>query len=291
MEDAVRPNEQAFKAMYRRGYCTWLSLYEMTIADTKTHLPLWDCLLQLEKAFLYYPSFPENLAVDVSFSNTVIATGISTWRTTQGPCDLPSFDQEFFIQVASDRPTILAISNPRQSGFVFPRYFGEDDNHITLLILAWTYILSARWAEIIPGASGPEYNNYVAEWDDNNISFERTPTGSTTEIIDLGDIDDGAARWWAAVLALEGGWDASIRSDKGHILHSPWYTKLVSEQRFTLSRRTKSRPFPAQYRAASFATALIIERFSYRTFEFAVKYDSTKRRSVRPYHGARISIN
>ncbi|KAF8861685.1 hypothetical protein BDZ45DRAFT_586758 [Acephala macrosclerotiorum] len=255
MEDAVRPNEQVFKAMYERGYCTWFSLYEMTTADTKTHLPWWDCLFQLENAFLGHPSFPENLAVNASFSNTVIATGTSTWRTALGDYDLPSFYQEFFIPVASDRPTILAISDPQQSTFLFSRSFNEDD-HMTLLILAWTYILSARWAEIIPGASGPEYSNCEAEWDDKNVPLERAPTGSTTAIIDLGDIDDGAARWWAAVLAMEGGWNASIPSDKGHILYSPWYTKLVSEQRFTLSRGTKSRPLPAQHRAASFTTAL-----------------------------------
>ena len=58
MEDAVRPNEQAFKAMYERGYCTWFSLYEMTIADTKTNLPWWDCLFQLENAFSRPPFFP-----------------------------------------------------------------------------------------------------------------------------------------------------------------------------------------------------------------------------------------
>jgi hypothetical protein len=270
MEDAVRPTEQAFKAMYERGYRTWFSLYEMTIADTKTHhLPWWDCAFQLENIFPDHPSFPESLAVDASFSNTVIATGISTWRTAaQGPCDLPSFDQEFFIPVASDRPTILAISDsdPQQSTSVFPRSFSEDDDdHITVLILAWTYILSARWAEIIPGASGPEYSNCEAEWDDKNLPPERAPTDSTAAIIDLGDIDDDAARWWAAVLAPEGGWNASIPSDRGPILHSPWYTRLVSEQRFTLSRGTKSRPLPAQHRAASFTTAL---RYlsSYREF-------------------------
>jgi hypothetical protein len=96
MEDAVRPNEQAFKAMYERGYRTWFSLYEMTIAETKSHLPWWDCLFQLENAFLDHPSFPENLAVDAPFSNTVIVTGKSTWKTAQVACDLTSFDQEFF---------------------------------------------------------------------------------------------------------------------------------------------------------------------------------------------------
>jgi hypothetical protein len=139
---------------------------------------------------------------------------------------------------------------------VFPRSVSEDDDHIALLILAWAYILSARWAEIIPGASGPEYSNCEAEWDDKSILLKNAPTGSTTATIDLGDIDDDAARWWAAVLALEGGWNASIPSDKGHILYSPGYTRLVSEQRFTLSRGTKSPPIPAQHRAASFATAL-----------------------------------
>lgn len=114
---------------------------------------------------------------------------------------------------------------------MFPRSLSEDEDndHITLLILAWTYILSARWADIIPGASGPEYSNYEAEWDDKNILPETVPTGSTTAIIDLGDIHGDAAWWWSAALALEGGWNTSIPSDKGPILYSPWYTKLVSE--------------------------------------------------------------
>lgn len=251
MEDAVRPSEEAFKAMYERGYCTWFSLYQMTVSDSKTHLAWWDSTPQLENAFPEYPSFPENLALDKSFASTIVATGTSTWRTTAqvGACDLPSFDQEFFISVASDRPVILAISDPQESAaFVFPRCASEDDDdHMTLLILAWTYILSARWAEIIPGASGPEYSIHKAKWDDEN----------TIVSIDLGDIDDDAARWWTAVLAPEGGWNASIPSDQGRILYSPWYSKLVSEQRFTLSRRTKSRPpLAEQHCAASFTTAL-----------------------------------
>ncbi|KAL3419517.1 hypothetical protein PVAG01_09739 [Phlyctema vagabunda] len=253
MEDAIRPNEQAFKAMYERGYCTWFSLYEMTVADTETNLPWWDCLPSLRDAFLNYPTFPENLAVDASFSNTVLAKGISTWRTAQRPCGLNSFEQEFFIPVASDGPVILAISDTPP--FAFPRCIGEDEDHITLLILAWTYVLSDRWAEIIPGASGPRYSNYKADWDNDDIPFGNVTTRSTTAIIDLGGIDDDA-RWWAAVLAVEGGWSASIQNDKDGTLYSPWSTKFVSEQHFTLSRGTKSQPFSSQHRPASFAAAL-----------------------------------
>ena len=136
MEDAVRPNMQAFQAMYERGHCTWFSLHEMVIADSKAQFPLSDYLLQFENAFLDYSSFPENLLVDTSFSNTVVAAGISTWRTTQGSCDIPSFDQEFFIQVASDRPTVLDISDSPQSTFMFRGGFSEEDDHVTVLILA-----------------------------------------------------------------------------------------------------------------------------------------------------------
>lgn len=83
MEDAVRPNEWAFKALYKRGYRTWFSLYEMTIADSKANLSWWEYVSQIENAFLDYPSFLANLAAK-SYTNIAFATGISTWRTIQG---------------------------------------------------------------------------------------------------------------------------------------------------------------------------------------------------------------
>lgn len=256
MEDAVRPSKQAFKAMYERGFRTWSGLYEMTIADTKTSQ--WDCLSQLDDVFRDHPSFPEDLAIDASFSNTVIAKGISTWKTSQGPCDLPPFDTEFFFHVASDRPTILDISNSPNSAFEFRRFLNDNDSddHIALLVLAWTYILSARWAEIIPGASGPVYSSSEAQWDDERIGLGKAFNGSTTTIVNLGNFDNDAARWWAAVLAAEGGWIASVSSNKGRALYSPWHTKLISEHRFILSCNLRSRPILASSCAASFTTAL-----------------------------------
>jgi hypothetical protein len=72
MENAVRLTEEAFKAMYERGYRTWLNLYEMAIVDTR--LP-WDNLPkpQAGTAFPDHPYFPDNLAAHASFLNTIIA--------------------------------------------------------------------------------------------------------------------------------------------------------------------------------------------------------------------------
>ncbi|PVH87931.1 hypothetical protein DL98DRAFT_648836 [Cadophora sp. DSE1049] len=206
--------------------------------------------------------FPENLNLDKSFSNNILAKGTSTWRTAQSPCDLPSFDQEFFLQVASDRPVILDISGAWKPDFDPSRFCGEDGEHLAVLILAWTCILSARWAEIIPGVSGPEYGESQARWDGWSTSFEKSSGGSGKVIVDLGEVDDDAARWWAAVLAPDRGWSASIMSDGGHILYSPWYTKVLSEQPFKLSRNSGSPP-PLGYRSAASFTKALSYLFSY----------------------------
>jgi hypothetical protein len=79
MEDAIRPNEQAFKAMYDRGYLTWYNLFEATLTDSKSHLPVRKGLYQLENAFPDYPAFPADLEVATNFSNDALVYGTSTW--------------------------------------------------------------------------------------------------------------------------------------------------------------------------------------------------------------------
>ncbi|KAF4630954.1 hypothetical protein G7Y89_g7181 [Cudoniella acicularis] len=257
MQDAVRPTAQAFKAIYERGYHTWSNLHQKTITEAS---PPWlEYLLQLETAFPHHPSFPDNLALGASFSNTVNAKGISAWNTGTSPgnCDLPPFEREFRIPVASDRPVVIEIEDLKPDSVVFSRCLGEEGNdHVALLILAWTYVLSARWAEIIPGVLGPEYTSWEAGWEEEGKADESERAFTAITTVDLGDIDDDAARWWSAVLAVEGGWKACIQNEKGHILHSPWYTKLISEHRFILSRSLKCSLPQTQYHAASFTTAL-----------------------------------
>lgn len=250
MADAIRPDEQAFKAMYERGYRTWSGLHKKAIANIDADPQPWSgCLLRPENAFKHYPRLPQNLIA----SKSTVAEGISTWRTTEGCCDLPPFNQEFLIWVATVNPAIITVSEPDQSTFLLSRRIDGDSDHTVLLFLAWAYILSARWAETMHGLSGPTYTEFEAEWEDKTVTLENDSTISATINIELGDITEDAGRWWAAVLAFEGGWKTTLSDDD---FHSPWYTKLQSKHRFTLSRSTKSRPCPAQYHAPSFATAL-----------------------------------
>ncbi|MCJ1345861.1 hypothetical protein MMC31_004070 [Peltigera leucophlebia] len=53
--------------------------------------------------------------------------------------------------------------------------------------------------------------------------------------VDLRDLHDDAARWWAAILAPGEGWRAEIKAD-GIVYRSPWSICIVASQQFKLRR-------------------------------------------------------
>jgi hypothetical protein len=253
MEDAVRPSVEAFKAMYDRGYQTWAALWRTAAA--RNHLQ--PQLSSLYSAFPNHPYFPEKLIVNKSFSNTATVRGETTWRTSRGPCDLSSFQEEMILQVASNRPTPIVFSSGPYSMTSFLNRVAREITHVPILVLAWAYILSARWAELIPGAYISDYHSHQAQPNSGNRPYG-LEDGENNVVVDLGDVDDAAARWWAAVLAAhaDGGWDASIRSDTGVLLCSPWSIRTQPGSNFTISANIKPCSAMENPRPASFSTAV-----------------------------------
>lgn len=75
-------------------------------------------------------------------------------------------------------------------------------------------------------------------------------------VVDVGDVEDGATRWWAVVLSVNGGWHATIRNTTGGLLHSPWSTTLKSERAFILSAKPNMSSDTTKHSPASFNSAL-----------------------------------
>ena len=220
MQDAVRPTEQAARSMYARGYRTWYRIFES--ASEETRLPR-DCLRRLATAFPNLPHFPNNVAVNEIFRNTALVKAVTTWAPIQDPGHLPPFTEEAIFNVAWDRPTkVILTSDTQCSTAALPDIFGQQSSHIPILLQGWSYILSARWVELIPEAHLSPRNMPRSE-DEQNTATQPVAT------INIGSVSQDAARWWTAILSVEGGWDATIRSKKGDILHSPWSTTLASE--------------------------------------------------------------
>ncbi|KPM35930.1 hypothetical protein AK830_g10660 [Neonectria ditissima] len=231
MEDAVRPSQQAAKAMFGRGYRTWAKLSETACSDKQFER---DCLSHLQSAFPNHPHFPQNLEVDNSFSNTIQVKGWTTWACSEEAHNLPSFQDEILFAVATDAPTpVVFTSDVRRSTTTLPEIFGLEGNHIPILMQAWTYILSARWAELIPGAC---VSQEIRTNQDFDAGSEMPGEDNPSITVNVGAVDQAAANWWTVILSADGGWNATIRNPnaKGGLLHSPWSTKFTSEQAFVI---------------------------------------------------------
>ncbi|KAF4975874.1 hypothetical protein FZEAL_7397 [Fusarium zealandicum] len=236
MEDAVRPGEQAARRMYARGYQTWFALFET--ACKETYLPR-DCLQRLRTAFPNQPRFPDNIDVDISFTNVALAKGTNTWLPAEEPGHLPPFQDEVVFHVAWDKPTrVILTADIRNSMPALPGIFGRHSNHIPILLQAWAYILSARWAELIPGARISQQDASRSDGDPNGPLPMEVNQAAVT--INIGAVSGDAARWWTAILSVEGGWDATIRNRKGELLHSPWSTIIVPDRPLIISAEIKT---------------------------------------------------
>ncbi|KAI2634953.1 hypothetical protein GGS26DRAFT_551935 [Hypomontagnella submonticulosa] len=210
MEDNLRPTDKAYKAIYEKAYKTWYRLWAGAAKDYS--LPL--TCLEAEQLFIHHPVLPVGLDPD----DSGLVTAKSTWISSEGCCDIPPFEQTLQMVVIAATPTpIILTSDPSLTPF---QWVGKDDGHLTVLVLAWAYALSARWAEIIPRASPIEYTTSQAPWIARRTTDEASESDRTT-VVNLGNPSSEAARWWAAVLAPGEGWRTAIPHVRWRLL-SPW---------------------------------------------------------------------
>jgi hypothetical protein len=140
---------------------------------------------------------------------------------------MPAFEQRFQVTPSVGKPT--AILATADANIPFQKCLGKDNN-LTVLVLAWAYALSARWTSIISGAAPLEYTASQAKWAGNR----HRPRDEASVIVQLGPINDDAARWWEAVLAPGQGWKTSIPHKQYRFL-SPWTISLDSTRPTLLS--------------------------------------------------------
>ncbi|KAK3994376.1 hypothetical protein QBC44DRAFT_391556 [Cladorrhinum sp. PSN332] len=128
-------------------------------------------------------------------------------------------------------------------------------------MLAWAYILSARWAEIIPGAS----LIYTASKADGYLPDQSPPVNQPSLTVDITDVDADQARFWAAVLAPDQGWHATVSLGDDGTWVSPWSVLLKPGFDFFVQAKLDIRPHGSETVAPSFSRALrFIDNFCHR---------------------------
>ncbi|OAT07851.1 hypothetical protein BDBG_03874 [Blastomyces gilchristii SLH14081] len=147
------------------------------------------------------------------------------------------------LPVSINHPTRLTLSENLDP--TYRKWFKREESHLSVLILAWSYIFSARWVELMPGAH--------LTYTEKHVEYDNKGDEQTQVMVDIGNVDDEAARWWAAVLSSGEGWQAYLTWE-GAKFRSPWSTVLETRAKFTLACRKPLCHMSTT--AASFTTAV-----------------------------------
>lgn len=224
-ENAVTPPPESCRSVFELGFRAW-SCYSQRVSRGAKQEAL-EGLRTVDHAFPGHPALPSSLNLEKS-SDCWIASGSSFWDAAAGSTSsgsslsscgpgLPEIGpQKHSFYVTKSKPAKLTLSGSSESGLL--SLLGDKDDHLTILILAWAYILSARWTELIPGANNVQYTSARAE-------SSKHESSNITVAIEARNGE--AARWWQAVLAPGQGWLATADTD-GSTLHSPWSVTLSS---------------------------------------------------------------
>ncbi|KAI0388309.1 hypothetical protein F5Y17DRAFT_453338 [Xylariaceae sp. FL0594] len=262
MDDLVRPTSEEFRKTYEAAFTAWSRLHLSTVENPT--LPA--SYLSPRDVFRQHPYFPPGLRLKrVQRAGhdgpRFYATGHSTWGSP--PCkdgvDFSSFRQPLEIEVATSSPVTLSIAEPTQKHFGNPPwFFRSDTNYVPILALAWAYILSARWTELLPERCSLSYTDSQAKHKDD---LPEQPPVRSTSYIDIGAASPEETRWWAAVLAPRRGWQSTIRDGQ---LTSPWSISLQAGHSFVLQTASPSSP-SSHCSPVSFTTAsLFLDHFCQR---------------------------
>lgn len=151
------------------------------------------------------------------------------------------------------KPIQLSVSSDEKK----ETKFLDSNNYYTILVLAWCYVLSARWVEIMSVPCSIVYSERGAHGDyldGNNDMNEEHSIFS----LDIPGACPREARWWSAVLAQGQGWTVTVSNSDA--LLSPWSACLSLPQcRFSVSITGHSK---FNYSAPSFSAAnAYLQRF------------------------------
>lgn len=249
--DAVTPSAKQSKALFKHGFSTWSR--HLHCASRASKQGAQSFLSMIDYAFPDHPTLPSCLKLTKS-SASWLATGVSTWGTSAMELtskatlcpDLaihPPQQRNFVVTKA--KPTKVTLRKDLDISYAAWPAAGPQDDHIAVLILAWAYILSARWTEIIPGANPIRYPEIQQKTNQQSQSTISIPIETTS---------DEAGRRWKAVLTTGQGWLATATNSDGSTLNSPWSARLSSSQ-ILCPVLFGHEDFPTTGTAADFTTA------------------------------------
>ncbi|PYI08799.1 hypothetical protein BO78DRAFT_405493 [Aspergillus sclerotiicarbonarius CBS 121057] len=232
MGDAARPGNDRFAQVLQESLDTWSSyldagnghcLFPRQAIDLKSlvcQTPpfLGDGLISSDEPI----SFACEEKPSRQGKGSLVINCRSTWKTSKGVCDLQPrvLPKQLLLAVDSQLSVRLSEDSPFSDWPGVQGISGYDNgNYLSVLYLAWAYILSARWVELLGRSLDHECRMGY-----NPQGMESSPQSTKQPMvwIDLGDdVCEEEAFWWRSILCSDGGWSATTKYND-NIYLSPW---------------------------------------------------------------------
>ncbi|KAF2457041.1 hypothetical protein BDY21DRAFT_385925 [Lineolata rhizophorae] len=224
MIDGVRPDPESIQQILQRSRSLWFSYAAQA----------WDSQLppqcaQLRSVLGQIPAFPARF-LPINTASSILQYNQSRSGLQISGCNLPPKEMRHELLCGVHRSIVCSFTE-RSCFTIWPGVHEGDSlvtmgNHLAILMLAWAYILSARWIELqvphdprtgSPHPGGMRYSDPRAPLleDKENVSSDAIEA-------DIGETCKKAARWWAAILAPD------------QTFLSPWSAHLDPSRRLNL---------------------------------------------------------
>lgn len=144
-------------------------------------------------------------------------TGSKDCEASGMPVQVPSVQLRWMIE-APTKMTLDGISFR-----TWPEFEGhEQPNFLAILVLAWSYILSARLLEL-QGQDGSRI-----DYTRSTAPVSCGPESVSSFSVNLGDVDVRTVRWFTAILAPGNGFRVALLRGDSYSHHAPWESSLVA---------------------------------------------------------------
>lgn len=157
------------------------------------------------------------------------------WRVTGSKdCDvigMPLHMPPVPLRLQTSSPTTVFLSGNSFRNWI--EWEGDDQpNLLAVLILAWSYILSARLVEL----QGSDVS--ILRFTETAAPVSRGDENLSSISVDIGGVDSRTVRWFAAILAPGVGFQIALDREQAYSRYGPWaYSLAMHASRFSIKCR------------------------------------------------------
>ncbi|CAI7677728.1 unnamed protein product [Penicillium discolor] len=231
MEDPLRPSKESFEYTLRASYQLWSTHFNTSDGPLPLECVDLKPLLKNTPAFLADGLTPSDRAFSFACAkrrDNLEIKGRSRWKTSKAGADCITphkvIPLGLPLGVAEARKVELSKDAPLSKWPGVRGISGYDEgNYIAVLFLAWAYILSAKWAELLDRSEkhqcSTKYSSETCQEPEASvqpevIEVDLPPDASEAEIV-----------WWNAILSGTPAWEICVEYESERFV-SLWSVSL-----------------------------------------------------------------